>query len=244
MTKQTTIIEKIRNLRAKAADAAATEAEAMQAAEMAARLLMKHEISEDDLAAAEAGASGAAGVTSEGFDSGKRSVPLVLQGTAGGIAAMTQTRAYMDGGSVKYVGLDADVEMAMYLTELIKGAFDRVWMAYRKDHMSPGMSRREQNAHRNGVTVGFANALTTRMQDMAAERRAAQKTGQTGSALVVRKEDLIADFMRGEGIALHQPRRASRRCNGDAESYGRDAGRSVNLGRPVSGGGRAAGRIA
>jgi hypothetical protein len=245
MTNQATIIDKIRNLRAKAADAAATEAEAMQAAEMAARLLMKHEISEADLAAAEDGAAGS-GVTRDGFETGNKTLPLVLQGVGAAIASLTQTTVYADGGALKFVGLDADVEMALYLTELVKGAHHRVWMAYRKEHMSPGMSRREQNAHRNGVTVGFANALSKRMREMADERKAAQSTGATGSALVVRKGDLIADFMRNDGLVLQGAgRKSRRRCNSDATSYGRNAGRNVNLGRPVAGGGsRSASRIA
>jgi len=240
MTDQT-IIEKIKALRAKAADEASTEAEAMEAASMAARLLMKHEISEADLAAAETGDDGS-GVTRDGFDSGNKTLPLVLKGTGVAIAALTQTQGYADGGTMKFVGLDADVEMALYMTELVKGAHDRVWQTYRREQMPAGLSRREQNAHRNGVTVGFANALSKRMRDLAAEREAAQ-SGGTGTALVVRKGDLIKDFLRNDGVMLRQHRASRRRCDSGATSYGAEAGRNVNLGRPVAGGGSSAARI-
>jgi len=83
----------------------------------------------------------------------------VLKGTGVAIAALTQTQGYTDGGTMKFVGLDADVEMALYLTELVKGAHDRVWQTYRREQMPAGLARSEQNAHRNGVTMGFANTL-------------------------------------------------------------------------------------
>lgn len=234
-----TIIEKIRNLRAKAADAAASEAEAQQAADMAAKLLSKYDLDECDLQQTDGGNRGTIG----GYQTHKNELHMALRNCAVAISNLTETECYKVGGKLNFVGTGADVEMALYLSEMIRGAADRAWTSYRKNKMYGARSIRDMHHKRKSFLFGFGQRLAERLNNLATERKRQRETS-TGTDLVVVKDQIIKDTMADNGIVIRSPRRRGMRIDGNSQMAGRSAGDSVNLNRPVGGGGSSATQIA
>lgn len=233
MTKET-LIERIRNLRRKAADDASTEAEAMAAADAAARLIMKHDFTEEDLKE-----QPDLKATSDGFTKGTRP-PKVLMECWSGIQALTETKVYRQGGTYKAIGLPQDVELACYLFEMITAAEARAWKSFYASLRS--RSRRETNAHHRGFTYGFGKKLQERMLELAKERAAARPTA-AGTALVVRKDALIDEHMEAAGLKITTRKRKAQTGTTTGYGAGLRAGSRVNLSRPVTGQNQSQGAI-
>lgn len=232
MANRDEIIAKIRALRAKAEDAAATEAEAMAAAEFAARLLTKHDIKPDELAEV-AKSEG----TVSGFRQGKVLHP-VADYTANAIAAFTETRAYNQNGEIRYIGLEEDVLMAVYLTEMLVGAAKRGWVAHAEENVHRALPFKEMNSKRFGYFYGFAQRVASRLGELKAYRDAQRKQAQgasNSSALVVVKSEIIKRKMEEMNLTIGKGR--NRRECIDPRTYaaGQAHGDKVNLGRPFGG---------
>ncbi len=232
MANRNEIIAKIRALRAKAEDAAATEAEAMTAAEMAARLLIKHDIKPDELAEV-AKSEGAV----SGFRQGKVLHP-VADYTCNAIARFTETRGYHDNGEIKFIGLEEDVLMAVYLIEMLVGASKRGWVAYADENIHRALPFKEMNSKRFGYFYGFAQRVASRLDELKAYRDAQRKQAQgasNSSALVVVKSEIIKRKMEEMNLTIGKGR--NRREYVDPRTYaaGHEHGGNVNLGRPFGG---------
>ena len=226
-----TIRERIRALRAKAKDAACTEAEAQAAADLAAKLMIRHDIEEAALGTAFM----PEGVIVDGPKTRQGKLHLVYRNTGKAIAALTETKVWThDKRDVFFAGMPADVDFAIYLCEMLATAADRGWMtAYINRPMDMPSSwsiGREQ--FRDGFYQGFAERVGERLKELAAAR-AAQRTTATGCDIVASKTGLIAAHMRDIGLSLHKVkyREATGTDHGRAAGYG--AGGSVGLGRPV-----------
>jgi Protein of unknown function (DUF2786) len=221
------IIAKIRALRAKAEDHAATEAEAMAAAEMAARLLVKHDIKPEELAEI----AKSEGVVS-GFRQGKVLHP-VANFTAVAIAHFTETRAYQDNGEIKFIGLEEDVLMAVYLIEMLTGAAKRGWVGHAEQH---SYAFREFAFQRESYFRGFATRVSDRLNELyrfrKQQREMAQGSGNS-TALVIVKSEVIKRTMDEMGLRLSKSRR-NKRSYLDPHTFraGMAQGNNVNLGRP------------
>lgn len=225
------ILEKIRNLRAKAGNVASTEAEAQTAAMMAAKLLQKHDVKETELEIQEEGAA-------HKKTAAVRVMPEILNYCALGIERLTETKAYAEAGKqLCYIGTPHDVEMALYLTEMLVRASKRAWSEAAGDGIASFkvMTKRRLSFYR-----GFGCRIYDRLMDLADERAEARMKARgtaTGSALVVVKSALIEAKMKEMGLEL-QP--GEKRDIGlvDPEAYamGVNAGDQVNLNRPVNGG--------
>lgn len=226
------IIEKIRAMRAKASDAAATEAEAMQAAAMAAKMMAKHEISEADLRKLEREGDG---ITTDGIDKGRRNLHPTVKFCANAVADLTETKGWRKAGEVVFAGLDQDVEFALYLMELIRGAAERAWSDYRKE--DPEHAR--ENGVRKSYLIGFGVRCAERLRELAEERRAARHEAG-GTALVVRKDALIKRHLADNNVRIERTRARKTSVNSDVYRSGRTAAARLNLSRPVPGSPRAA----
>lgn len=89
----TQILDKIRALRAKATDAASTEAEMKEAAKLVARLMMKHDVDEADLEASGAKVSYKSAHANMGRV--KHDLDLVRERIAYAIQQLTGTKFWM-----------------------------------------------------------------------------------------------------------------------------------------------------
>lgn len=232
MANRDEIIAKIRALRAKAEDAAATEAEAMAAAEFAARLLTKHDVKPDELAEV-AKSEG----TVSGFRQGKVLHPLADY-TANAIAAFTETKAYNQEGEIRYIGLEEDVLMAVYLTEMLVGAAKRGWVAHAEENVHRALPFSQMNHLRVSYFMGFTRRVCTRLKELKAQRDAARHTAQGSSssnALVVVKSDIIKRKMEEMGLTIGKARKSRQYFDPGMVIAGQAHGDKVNLGRPFGG---------
>lgn len=220
-TERKALVEKIRALRAKASNVASTEAEAKQAAAMVAKLLTRYDMTEQDLGDYDEGK--AAAVQGEMLDA----MPEVLKWSWAGIVALTETKAYLGANRrLCFIGMEPDVEMALYLSEIIESACARALKAGFKG--ADAMQRRSFQA-------GFGASVKEKLKELAEERKAAKTA--TGTAIVIRKGDLVSAFEKDAGLKLGRSSRG-RGSKVDVEYFmaGKQVGRALNVSRPISGG--------
>ncbi len=196
---------------------------------MAAKLLKKYDVSECDLQDTDSSNRGTVG----GMQTHKRELHIALRYAAAGIEALTETYAYRMGGELKIAGTGPDVEMALYLAEMIRGAADRSWKDYRINSMRGTRSARNMYHQRKSYLIGFGVRMTERMKELAAQRKAERGTG---TDLVVIKSEIIKNTLEEEGIHIRQPRRSRTKVDPTAMQMGRSGGDKVNLNRPLNGG--------
>lgn len=224
-----TIIQRIRNLRAKATDAATSEAEAIACAKKAAKLLEEHDLSEADLSETTHERRADSLQVNVRCDS-RGKPPYLVAILTGAIADYTQTRAFLAQGGVLVYGTEADTEMAAYLIEMTLYAHDQAWIKFRTEAAwIPGQSKAQRA---NGFTIGFAIAVADTLEELKTAREAAQAA--TGTALVVSKGEAIDAAIADDGLAdakTHNPRK--RKVSREAYDAGRAAGAEVNVNRPL-----------
>lgn len=218
------ILKKIRALRARAADAASTEAEAAIAARKAAELLDAHNISVTELDVR------ADGITAEQHGRQRKGYADELFAWIGveRFCGVCVLRKY--DGRAEVIGAPADVETALYFLDLVAAACASTWRAYqrtpeyrrRADWEGP---RKVATAFRRGVAVRCGERLSA----MAAERDTAPEA--SGSrALVPVKNQLIADYLQAKGYSLKS---VNARVNSSAFHDGKRAGEGVSLARGI-----------
>jgi hypothetical protein len=188
---QKDLIRKIRALREKAANAASSEAETLAAAEAAAKLIAKHEITESELS--EANDEG--DVKAAPFEGARKTVCPSLNAAIGGICEFCQVDAYFSfvhrGSTLMIVGLEADRLMAMYLAELIQASAQRAWRALLlQNNVQP---KRAPVSARNDFKTAFGLGVGEKLRTLAKERLSQQAT--TGTDLVVLKSEIIKSAM-------------------------------------------------
>jgi hypothetical protein len=224
------ILHKIRALRAKAQNAASTQAEVEAAAAAAAKLMIKHDVDESQLH--EKDRSGA--VEGE-FSNGYHDIEIVIGWVFKGIEGLTETRGYRDSttNTFKFIGLEPDVEMAIYLMEMTTQSAKRCWNGYVQEGFEQNKIIRK--SVRPSFYHGFGQAIREKLDELAEERLAARSQA-VGTALVVRKQDAIKAKMDEMGLVLRK-RRAKQAgyLDPSARSAGVRGAGQVNLNRPFSG---------
>ena len=181
-------INTIRALRARAADEATSQAEAEAAASRAAKLIQSHEIKEAELRDL-----GVSGVSEGVHDQHRRQRHPTLRIALSGIAALTECTPYKRGGSLIWVGENADVEFALYLSELIQGAAERSWKNYAVK-FPKGHGPTTTKARRSFL-MGFGQGVQYKLQALAKERIEKREAVQTGTGLVVLKNALVDEYV-------------------------------------------------
>nr|WP_245211823.1 DUF2786 domain-containing protein [Neoroseomonas oryzicola] len=156
------------------------------------------------------------------------------------VIELTETRGWMVGrGTFVFYGLEPDVLMAEYLLHLVASAVDHEEAAYRSSEAYRRSRATPQNRLRS-FRYGFAERVSTRIEEIASHRRAAAEAARaqaaTGTALVVVKEEIIAKGFRTLGIRLRTSYTTRTVRDGAAYRQGAEAGGRVNLQRPVRGG--------
>lgn len=226
------IIEKIRALRAKVNDAAATEAEVEAAARAITKLMMKYDVSEDALKET-AESKGVHAKTDEHV----RDLEVVIGGCWQGIQALTETKIYsssgMKGKSYGVIGAEPDVEMTLYLIEMITISAKRMWLQYRAAAFEGNVPIGKYS--RKDYYAQFGYTMNDRMHQLAQER-VSVRTQATGTALVVVKDQLIKDTMKEMGLKLRKSRGKNHRPNDrNAINAANNDAQKVNLNRPFQG---------
>lgn len=230
------IINKIKALRAKVNNAASTEAEVEAAARMVAKLMMQHDVSEDLLAEKVA----PEGVHSK-TDALKNDVEFVVERCWHGLEQFTETKTYRTGNTYNYIGLPHDVEMALYLFELITMSAKRGWLRHSAKMFDEDGVMRTKGA-RASYYIGFGECMATMLQELH-ENRIKARPISTGTSIVIRKQDIIKDKMKEMGLALRKGRsKTVGHLDSNAYGAGQNAASKVNLNRPF-GANKSAGAI-
>ncbi len=234
-TDRTAILGRIRALQSKTTGAGCTEAEALAAAELAARLIEQYQV---DLSEVEIEAEGVVGVT---VANGKRR-QHEAQWVAVAIAQFCDCRSWQDnkvGAGVRFTGLVSDVAMAKWLLVTVRNAMDSEFLAWRTRTMPEGNAR----SLRAAFTHAMAARVSQRLNALRASRAPARAT--SGRELMIVKTSLIETFVKAQGFAASfgsNGRTIKRhyRHDGEARAAGYRAGDGVGFGRPIEQGGAAA----
>ena len=209
-------------------DSNCTEAEKMAAYAKARTIIDAHEITEDDLREMKE-----AGVVFKEEPEDDRTDPHGIKWRlSGAIAHWCGVTVYRKSGGqgLRFVGLRADVEMAMWSLEDLA---DQVFLRL-AEHMviclAPPRERRR-------VMRDFVIGITDRICERLSEQVKQSATNRTGSAkaLVIVKQTAIDAALKEQGIKLKT--RYARDCVNDFSAYdrGREVGNGVTFGRPISG---------
>ncbi len=229
------IIKKIKALRAKVSNAASTEAEVEAAAKIAAKLMLEHDIAESLLQGEGIELKATRGGTSSAF---MNDLDWAIYFCTNSIGAYTETRNYKDrDGTYKYVGMSHDVEMALYLTELVTMSAKKGWLRYAATLLRDGTEK--TRFARKGFYVGFSQACAKILTEMKQEREFARaeqaRTSGTGTGIVLHKSNLIKAALKEMGLSLRKGSGTMGHVNGDAMNAGRKTAESINFNRPFAG---------
>lgn len=268
MTERTDIIRTIGKLRNLAEQAG--EGEAMAAIRKAEKLMQAYNVGEAELAMAEAEGTIELEIVTEyqtgATKNGRNRSKAILAFAAVAKFCGVRNCYYSDYSTIEWIGHRPDVEMAKFLADLIYGALEREYVAWRNQQvavprsakgsfqtaMAHRISRRLMEMHREQTEERAAavKEAAKLLEPSAADKlRSDMATGNikelTSTALVVAsitqvKKRAVDDAFHEANPRLSQGRgwRGGYR-NSTAASAGAAAGARLGLGRPVGGGNQA-----
>lgn len=224
------IIAKIKALRARAADAASSEAEAAKAAAVADKLMREHNI---DLTELDVRADGVVKVV---WNPGARvrtpeCFAAVRIAKALGVDCWVQS-----GGEIVFLGTPADTEVALYYMDLCHNAAEAGLRTFRKSEeyrqLCWSYSPRK-------VAADFRRGVCSRLGQRVADQMFAEQTPvASGTGLVVVKNALIEQWKEDNGLKLkaHRSTRVGGGWHhGQAHAEGVGIGRGVGVQRSGQG---------
>jgi hypothetical protein len=134
--------------------------------------------------------------------------------------------------TVTFYGLEPDVEMAEYLTNVILAAMRTSAQEYKQTECYQSHVKKRKATR--GFKIGFAARITERLQMMQTEKNLrAKSTG--GTSLIVLKGQLVEEEFKKLGLKLRTSYSYARaNYSGQAYMKGVQKGDSVNLNRPVN----------
>lgn len=246
------ILQRILNLRARAADDGSSEAEADAAARKAADLMESYAVAEAELAIAESEGRIVVEVISKSTSSrvtAKHQHRAISTATTIADLTSTQVVSLKRTGSVEFTGHRPDVETAVYLFDVIRTALDREYETYAR-RMGPGVGRGAKASFQLGMVSRICQRLRQMKNEMDRKREEAAAAVKVATpALTASKstELLIVDFHEQKRVETdkvfaqkypklgksYTQRQAN---NGSAYSAGREAGGRVGLGKGVGSG--------
>ena len=223
---------RIKGLRAKTTDNGCTEAEAMLAAAKVAELLDRYDLSLTDVELREALCERRAYETYR-----KKRIPL--EDCIGAIARFCDCRVWREKnaeGEVCYVffGLGADVEVALYLTDLIDGAVRAELGRYKNSAEYRRFRHQQRHLANTSFTLGMVASIAERLIAMKAARDETTRNG--GRDLVLVKTTIVDSELEKLNLKLRTARRASRMVSGAAYDAGGQAGAATAINPGIRGG--------
>lgn len=229
------LLDKIKALLSKTVDNGCTEAEAMAALSMAQAMMDAHEITEDEVNETKQ-ESAIRAEMKDMRDPHHIRTHLVVR-----ISEFTNTKTWRSEYRTQkfkynFVGLQSDVDFAMWLTETLTMFVQRELKNYIWSNnytaLEPSMKRRVIN----GFVHGCCSRINQRLKELT-EQGKVHKT-DNGNALVVVKNELIERKMQELGLQLRDSRSRSTRIEPNAYGAGKAAGDRASFGRPVGSGGQ------
>jgi uncharacterized protein DUF2786 len=231
----------IRELLAKTVENGATESEALAAMAKANELMLQYDISLED---AKQVRDETYGVLKRMYGKGsfRRRTWHEAIDLAVPIACFTGTRVWRTSceGAIHYFGRKQDTELAHYILDLCINCCETEWQALRRTHtiinnahLSLGVDTSIKG--RKSFLRGMINRLDQRLWELADERKAALRQTVTSNALVVLKDQIVAEkfdtYQETTGLRLKKSTTVRRSYSHGSKNYaeGTKAGDRVSL---------------
>lgn len=214
----------------KTTDNGCTEAEAMSALSMAQAMMDAYEVTDEDLRIVREEESAIIDFSNT-KDTHKIGYKLGYF-----IGKFTETLCYRSRSfdrkeTMKFVGLKADVEFAIFLHDsLIQFVRNQL-----KDYLWSNNLTVLQGAERHRVVSSFVIGCCSRINQRLKELVDNHKVSANSTALVIAKQSLIKDAMNGINIKAADNRGRKNKIESDSFAAGRTAGDRASFGRPVTG---------
>lgn len=232
------MIDKIIALRAKIPANGATEHEALAALELADKLMEKHGISEGELNNVQFKRDMREG----GYAQKQKTLHPSQKYCGMRVAKFCGVKGWRNHVSWSCFGFKEDVEMAEFLMDLIHNSMDRCWKDFLAvNPKTPNVSRHTQYW---SFMIGMAKKINETLDMLIEERKKYYDQG-TGTDLVVLKNALVMDGLAAmlPSLRFRKAKSSGVRTDGGAYDQGQAAGATVNLRRPLKGGGGGVKRI-
>lgn len=250
-TQREKILQRILNLRARAEDDGASEAEMNTSFTMAMKLMDSYNVEEAELALAENMGRIVLDIQTKASDvtMKKNKHRHKVISVIGAIANFTSTKVvtYAHSGTIEYTGHRPDVELANYLTCVCRSALDSEYESYHRANPRIGYGAKAS------FQTSMANRISSRLYQMKREQvqrdtREYEKAKlqiesreiQSSTALVIKNLAEEKKLRVEEAYKKAYPKlsKASWGFSGGrnytAHRAGADAGNRVNLGRAIS----------
>lgn len=224
------IKEKILQLRKFVPEGGANENESRSALEMAAKLMDKHGLTEEDLAEAQ---SGEGGLYSEAIECSTKIPSPGLTMHARMIEEFCEVKIWQTRGarsSIKVYGFEHDVKFAVFLLTMIDQTLTKEWKAYlkRKEDLNVDKHTRYWS-----FRAGFSSRVRQKIEALIKERNT--KVSQ-GTDLVVIKSKILRDKIKEDfpDLSLSYKKDTTFYTSPEVKSKGSSSASSVNLTRPLA----------
>lgn len=230
MSDRTALLARIRAIAARTTDNGCTEAEAMSAATILAKLLAEHGMSMSDAEIGEELCK------TEYLDTGRKAAHEVRFSVVA-IADLCDCKCWGEQRNgtrnIVYFGLPGDVESAVYLTSVIRASMDAELLGYMRRSAELGSKVSRHDGH--SFLMGMATRVSSRLGQMkGSERQHVAST--TGRDLVAVKTSVVSKQFAALGMKLGGSRRSSYSPNRNAFGAGQAAGDRVGLHRGIGSG--------
>jgi len=217
------IKKKIAALLAMTKENGASEQEAFTAMSMAAKLMMEHGISEEDIRS-----STPNDFVKESIDKHRKKLHEVDYYLVVGIADYCGTKVYVDRqeGGIVFFGYGVDVELAKYIRQICRFALEYEWSMYFALYNGSTHGR----TLRKSFMVGMTRRLNARLKALKADN-----TVYSGStALISLKNQVVDQAFRDQlKLKLKKTSHANTVKYNEAFTAGIAAGDKVNFSKPV-----------
>jgi hypothetical protein len=218
---KTPIIEKIRKLLALATSC--NEHEAALAAAHVQRLLAAHNLAMADITAA------ARPEKADRIEThASRSLPKWFRHLSAGVSSAFDCQAihHPANGTMTFIGVGADVQVAAYTFAYLERTVRRLCAAYLKQHAGTLIAGRQRELMRHSYYLGAVSTITRQLQDQK------KQTPVTPGALVPIKEGLIRNALDELGpIRTMHSRRSY--VNATAYNQGQADGQQISIRKGV-----------
>lgn len=219
------LLRRLQALRARTVENGCTEGEALAAAAKVAELLDRHDLSLSDLEIR------AAPCERRVYETHLRK-RIPLDECVGAIAAFCDCRVWREknaAGEAAYVffGLEADVEVAHYLTGLVDGAVRTELGNYKNSAEYKSFRHRERHMANASFALGMVASIADRLMAMKEERDRANES--TGRSLVVVKGAVVESELARLDLELRTVEAPRRMVSPEAYDAGGAAGGRVPI---------------
>jgi hypothetical protein len=231
-TSREKLIDKVKALFAKTTANGCTEEEMLSSLAKARALIDSYEITDDELKLSR---EEKAILRDESEEDARDSHGIKGQlGSA--VARYCRVRIYRDSSKagLTFVGFKADIDWAAWLIDHLADFVHDSLFEYLLDCLAPDGKERKREIR--SFVYGCTERISARAIEISDQSTPA---GVNGKALVVIRDQAIADLLKAEGICLQSRSSSSSNISDGARAAGQSAGDRASFGRPVSGAGAA-----